>query len=695
MAGVLCSMVGATFTVAAAAQVIRAKRGVTVFGNAQVDTAQSQFGGASLLLDGTGDRVVCNNIPSLGSDLTIELWYRHNAWVGQAHFVDARLLGDGSVTKPVIYRGTNNTIRLFFDNADRISGAFTATSGVWYHIALTRSSNIVKLFVNGTQVGSDWTNSQTWTTSNYILGDAPETGFGINGHIDEFRVSNIARYTANFTAPTAPFVNDSNTLALLHMDGTDASTVFEDDNGVRAQRGITAIGNAQIDNVQSRFGGTSALFDGTGDYLLIPYSSDFTMQSDCTFECWVRPTVDADTIFSTAETGTNKGLWLSTWTSGAIIVGTANTSGANVGASISNSGVLTYNAWNHVALVRSETNLYVYTNGNRVLSITSFTGPNPQTTAQGLEIGRGRSISDGAWNAGGLFEYAGHIDEFRVSNTARYTGATYTQPTAPFVNDTNTLLLLHMNQADGSTVFRDDNSGTVTTEDSYTVPTSEFTSDALTVGLYKFENNGNDSGPNAYNFNNTGGYSSGVKQFGSFSGNLSDSTSDYFSHSTDRYWSPYNGTNLTDWTVEGWFYYTSWTGASQDFNGTPLPNAIWIGDIAGNRLSVLFGFSGATASPAGRLILATSRTGGDPRSITAASTNTYNLNTWYHIALTYNATTGFFKGYINGQKVFTTTTPYSDLLLLPTHLVIGGGNAGNSECYVDEVRISRTIRYGR
>jgi hypothetical protein len=54
----------------------------------------------------------------------------------------------------------------------------------------------------------------------------------MNGHMDEIRVSNSARYTTTFTPSTTPFVNDANTLLLLHMDGTDASTVFFDDNGI-------------------------------------------------------------------------------------------------------------------------------------------------------------------------------------------------------------------------------------------------------------------------------------------------------------------------------------------------------------------------------------------------------------------------------------------------------------------------------
>jgi hypothetical protein len=88
------------------------------------------------------------------------------------------------------------------------------------------------MWVNGVYAGAfantvDMTNGIRWIggyndTNNYA------------GWIDEARISNIARYTGtgNFTAPTAPFQNDSNTLLLIHADGTDASTVFFDDNGI-------------------------------------------------------------------------------------------------------------------------------------------------------------------------------------------------------------------------------------------------------------------------------------------------------------------------------------------------------------------------------------------------------------------------------------------------------------------------------
>jgi hypothetical protein len=344
---------------------------------------------------------------------------------------------------------------------------------------------------------------------------------------------------------------------------------------------------------------------------------------------------------------------------------------------------VTTNTWHHIVLSRSSGETKVALNGVWQLARSnSYTISNASFRSIGA-----------ATNAGD--DFVGHIDEIRISSVARYNHASnFTPSTTAFVNDANTLLLLHMNQADAATIFQDDNTGTVTTEDSYTVPTAAFASDALTVALYHFDNNGTDSGPNGYTLNTTGGYSSSVVKFGTHSGHLADSTSDYFGHTTDRQWSPYDGSVLTNWTVEGWFYYTSWTGASQDFNGTPLPNAIWIGDIGANRLPILFGFTGAAHSPAGRLTMTAARVDGEIRGVVVTSTTTYNLNTWHHIALTYNSTTGIFKGYVNGEKAFTSSTPSCNLFTLPTHLTIGAGNGANSECYVDEVRISRMIRYG-
>ena len=94
----------------------------------------------------------------------------------------------------------------------------------WYHFAVCRSGSTLRIFRNGTQI---YTGTNT---NNYFITTTAYVGNIFNGYIDELRVSNSARYTANFTAPTTAFVNDANTVLLIHANGTNGSTTFTDDN---------------------------------------------------------------------------------------------------------------------------------------------------------------------------------------------------------------------------------------------------------------------------------------------------------------------------------------------------------------------------------------------------------------------------------------------------------------------------------
>lgn len=679
---ILCSMVGATFTVAAAAEIIRRKKGITAIGNAQVDTAQSQFGGASALLDGSGDSLALsydNNFDYGTGNFTIEFWYRPATLSGTRIIFDQRPLGAQS-TQPTIYT-SGTTLFYFANSANQITGSTLATN-TWYHIAVSRSGTSTRMFVNGTQVGSTYTDSTNYTCGAGGIRIGQSSNFDgdySHGHFDEIRISNSARYTSNFTPSTTAFVNDNNTLLLIHADGTDATTFFEDDNGVRSQRGITAIGNAQIDTAQSRFGGSSYQGDGSGDYLNVYSNGGFAYPGDFTIECWVRVNSlsSARVIFSQNTLGNLMSVYANT--DGSLVYFVSSAGRINTSAN-----AITLNTWAHVALLRSGTSTRLFVNGTQVGS--TYTDTNSYN--DGL-------MYIGSWNDGSS-SWSGHIDEFRVSNTARYT-ANFTAPGAPFVNDSNTLLLLHMNQADASTIFVDDNTGTVTTEDTYTVPTSAFTSDSLTVALWKLDNAGTDSSSNGWTLNTSGGYSNSVVKFGTHSGHLADSTSDFFAHTTDRHFAPFNGSIMTDLTWECWVYYTSWTGASFNHAGqnNPHPTLLLAADQSGNRQSMKFGFSGSEGPYASGLLCfaAGDTNNGNIDTHTARGTTSFSLNTWYHIALTYNSLTGNVKGYVDGVKQFTRQAPnlgYS----LPTHFTIGALQSNNSACYVDEVRISRTIRYG-
>lgn len=95
------------------------------------------------------------------------------------------------------------------------------TTGTWYHFAVVCSGNSLYIFQTGTQIGS----TQSITGSITNTGDfeiaalqGASAGHTLDGWFKEFRVSNVARWTSNFTPPTAEYSPDPFTYLLLHMD---------------------------------------------------------------------------------------------------------------------------------------------------------------------------------------------------------------------------------------------------------------------------------------------------------------------------------------------------------------------------------------------------------------------------------------------------------------------------------------------
>ena len=80
--------------------------------------------------------------------------------------------------------------------------------------------------------------------------------------------------------------NDSYDKLILHANGIGASFI---DSSASAHA-ITAIGNATQSATQSKFGGKSGYFDGTGDYLRMAASSDFAFTGDFTMDVWINTT---------------------------------------------------------------------------------------------------------------------------------------------------------------------------------------------------------------------------------------------------------------------------------------------------------------------------------------------------------------------------------------------------------------------
>jgi len=186
----------------------------TAYGNAQISTAESKFGNASGKFDGSGDYVQITSATALelgAGDFTIELFYYHDG--GNQQY--AGLVGKGAVSSTAsdawtLEFGGSGLIFVPWAQSTQTVTCVEPSQDVWHHVAVTRSGSTLRLFVDGVQESSN-TVSFTVATNNsgpVVIGGgayAPTTR-SFSGYIDELRITKgVARYTANFTAPTAPF----------------------------------------------------------------------------------------------------------------------------------------------------------------------------------------------------------------------------------------------------------------------------------------------------------------------------------------------------------------------------------------------------------------------------------------------------------------------------------------------------------
>lgn len=176
--------------------------------NARLSTSLSKWGSAAATFDGTSDSVEATSSDfAIGTgDFTDEFWIYPTALPGTWVMFDQRPNGTQGAM-PTIY-ATVSTLKYFTSSADRISGG-TIVINTWQHVALCRASGTTRLFLNGTQVGSSYADSNNYTATRIRFGTSGvDGGLGTFGSIDDYRRTvGVARYTANFTPPTAEFPN--------------------------------------------------------------------------------------------------------------------------------------------------------------------------------------------------------------------------------------------------------------------------------------------------------------------------------------------------------------------------------------------------------------------------------------------------------------------------------------------------------
>ena len=104
----------------------------------------------------------------------------------------------------------------------------------WNHVAITRAGTSVRVFINGTQLGTTLTNSYDFAhvMDPLTIGteSIPAANNCLSGYLTNFNwVQGTALYTANFSKPTAPLTANANSKILLLA--TTAGTLVADSSG--------------------------------------------------------------------------------------------------------------------------------------------------------------------------------------------------------------------------------------------------------------------------------------------------------------------------------------------------------------------------------------------------------------------------------------------------------------------------------
>ena len=436
---------------------------VTASGSAAISSTQTKFGSNSLFIDASGDYL---SIPSNSSfrfeegDFTIEMFIRPDdvSTTDQVSNVACIIDHDATASTSGAWfalHQQNQALVLGANNGTLITTSNCLSATTWHHVVVVRSGSTTTIYCDGVNVGSasDTHDYDDSTSRNLYIGKQNITFGGGNaggtrrfdGYIDDLRISKgVARYTKNFVPPsqavgaTLNGTNETNTTT----DFTSVYLPFDsdvNDDGPNSLS-VTAAGGAGISSAQSKFGGYSALFDGTDDALVVSNAGDdFDFGTgDFTIELFFYQTSNSSRNDITGTySGASTGWGISTNTSltNEIILYFGNSTILSSGAS-----AYDLNTWHHLAIARSGSSIKMFIDGSAVATATNTTNVN---SGYNLRVGAVPSSVDATF----LF-FSGYIDDYRIlKGYAKYT-ADFVPPTSAVgtsVSETvNDLSVLYM-----------------------------------------------------------------------------------------------------------------------------------------------------------------------------------------------------------------------------------------------------------
>jgi hypothetical protein len=134
------------------------------------------------------------------SNFTIEGWIYFNTVAGAQTIFDQRPASTNGAY-PVLYMNGATMIWYVNSAAQITSGSLSTLT--WYYFAITRSASVTRMYIDGVQVVSTYSDTNNYLASRTLIGVSNDIASGLNGNLQEFRITRgVAR---TITLPTAPF----------------------------------------------------------------------------------------------------------------------------------------------------------------------------------------------------------------------------------------------------------------------------------------------------------------------------------------------------------------------------------------------------------------------------------------------------------------------------------------------------------
>jgi hypothetical protein len=392
--------------------------------------------GGSGYFDGTGDSLSVANNSALSItgnvDASIEFWVYPIS--GSGVVVNKSGVSGSVFPNYSVGVNSNGSISFFLGNSGSPGSSVTTLTtsagtipfNAWSHVVCTKtyvgggSVNNYRVMINGIlSNNSTQNNPSDGNPGALTIGFEPSSTDDINAYISQLRIFNTsipAAYqtssttngTSIYTVPTTPITAGTSSICTLFTNAgiTDAT----------AKNVLETVGNAQISTTQSKFGGSSILFDGTGDILYAPYSPNFNFGTgDFTVEFWMWKNNTNNGFIITCGTNTSIGNWNISLSSSSLFW--QSRYGVTNLYSRSATSILDGN-WHHVAITRASGVQRMFFDGVLQGATVADTTDYVMTTTAQFGIG--------------LNGFDGYIDDLRITRGyARYT-ANFTPPTTAF-----------------------------------------------------------------------------------------------------------------------------------------------------------------------------------------------------------------------------------------------------------------------